>query len=177
MIWAPHFAEICRLLIAIVLLFAAISKLFTFTQFKENLVESFHFPNNLSSIIAILVIAIESLLSILILANGSWTYLAMQMAFILLSAFSILIIWVLVKDKVISCNCFGSATTPISMLDLVRNMVFIAASYCYLIISPISEISFSYYPVLIALALILFQLSTHLADTLLLIQFKDRGNS
>ncbi len=168
-----YLSEVFRMLLFFVLLTAAWGKTAIFSLFQQNLVDSFYVPQKLGFIVAIGLIGSEWLLAFwLFFANSTryWALLATLGLFILFSA---IIIVVLVKDKLISCNCFGKAEQNISIYDLIRNLILILACSYILVLSPAHQsIALGAQLLLSGIAFIFFQLSIKLNDIAFLLRFK-----
>ncbi len=171
-----YISEICRLYVFVLLIVAAWGKSNTFNLFQQNLMDSFHIPKKFSKFVALTIIGLEWLLAIFLLANSSWTKLSMLLTLILFITFTATIGILLIKDKVINCNCFGRTNRPISFYDLFRNLILIAASGYHLVFSTV-ELSFEpiTYLQLFGVAVILFLITTSLYDISLLIRYQDKG--
>ena len=122
-----YLVEFCRLFIFMILLFSSIGKGRTFSQFRDNLTESFRIPGPWATTATTLIIAVEGLLSIGILINTGLTYLAMWGALILFIGFTLFISATVIQDRLVRCNCFGQDEEYISYLDIIRNVVLLLA--------------------------------------------------
>lgn len=175
-----YLSEICRLLIFFVLLFAAWGKTNTFSQFRQNLVESFKIRENLSKYVALIIIGSEWLLAAYIIINSIHVNFAMLTALLIFILFTFVIAVALVQDKIISCNCFGRAEQKISVYDLLRNLILIVACSYYLVFQQdlfqpgIQSIDIIPRLLLSGVAFILFQISTNLNEIAILVRFQDR---
>lgn len=94
-----------KILISTIFLFSFISKLFTFKQF-QNVFFSFGFNNNFSFIAAIFILALEILVSSLIIFKRTSIFGEVILFFLILSFF-ISALYSQIKRLQISCNCFG----------------------------------------------------------------------
>jgi hypothetical protein len=159
-----YLAEACRLFIFIVLCLAAISKSFTFSQFKQNLIDSFNVKSQFSTTAALLVILAEGGLALMILSNGPLAYISMLGALILFVVFAGVIVVSLIQNKRISCNCFGQSNDTISYFDVSRNLIFIIACGFYLLYPNTHSITLSIQLLLGTMAVSCFIVATHLND-------------
>ena len=129
----PYLVEICRLLVGFTLLAAAIGKIATFKQFSSDLSDSLKLSEHWSLSVTSLLVITELLLSMLILLNNHYGYMAMAIAAIMLSGFTLYIFVSLLQDKLIRCNCFGQSNDSISYFDVSRNLVLMIAASFYLL--------------------------------------------
>lgn len=127
-----YFNEIIRFSIGIVLLVAAYSKTIGFQQFMETLASSFHFNNSLSLAFAPLLIAVEYALGITLIAVPEISYWAVSATLIMFVSFTLVLAFMLFRDGVVKCNCFGAEDRPVSIADIARNLICILAMGLYL---------------------------------------------
>lgn len=130
-----YIAEIFRLFVAFLLLIAAISKLNAFSEFKNNLNESFGLTVAASTRFAPIVVAVELLLSGLLLLNTNASYLGMAASLFVFLAFTGVVSYRYVKEAIVKCSCFGEADRSVSAYDLLRNLIVIACIIFYLFYS------------------------------------------
>lgn len=163
-----YFAEMCRLFICLALVVASVSKVSTFTLFKDDLVTSFNIKAQYSGWVTVSIILTEGLLGIVILFNGPYTAYAMLAALLLFSVFT-LVLWIsLLQNKLIRCNCFGQSKENISYFDVSRNLLFILAGAYYLTCVGVQPLTTSNQMLLAAMATISFLISTHLTEIALI---------
>lgn len=124
--------EIIRLSIGMVLVLAAYSKTKEFREFKDTLVTSFGVNQSLSRYIAPAVIAAEWLSGFVLLVNIHAVDRAMFTALVMFSMFTTLVSFLLYRDGVVKCNCFGEQERPVSIFDMIRNTICIVAIVFYL---------------------------------------------
>jgi len=124
--------EILRIFIGLILLSAAWGKTKTFSSFVNSLNDSFGVNEKTSTVLALIIIIIELVLATGLLIKFKNVQLLMLINLGLFSLFTCVIIFLLIKDKAVSCNCFGEEKHPISFLDLMRNFIFITAISVYL---------------------------------------------
>jgi len=130
-----HLAEIAKLVTGFILLAAAWGKTRTYHQFKQNLTESFYVPTAASRWLTPLIILAEWGLAALLLTNRVNPYPLMLASLALFSIFTCVVIYLLAKDEVVKCSCFGEQKRPISQLDLIRNLGLISAIGFYLAVA------------------------------------------
>ena len=134
--------EIIRLFIGMVLLMAAYSKTLDIAQFKETLVSSFHLNKKLSNYLAPLLLIVEWAISVILLVKAPWLELAMLAALLMFIVFTTVVSFLLYRDGIVKCNCFGEEQRPASIFDMIRNTACILAILHYLftptIDSPLS---------------------------------------
>ena len=164
----PYLVEICRLLLGLTLLAAAIGKIANFKQFSSDLSDSLKLSTRWSQPLTSLLIISELLLSILILLNKYYEYMAMAMAAILLSSFTLYIVVSLLQNKLIRCNCFGQSNDSISYFDVSRNLVLIIAAIFYLLNQQAMAINTLSQFLLGFVALSILLIITHLQELALL---------
>ncbi len=123
-------AETLRLFTAFLLLAAVAGKLRTFTAFRDNLVSSFGMSPAASRLTAPAVAAAEGLTAVIVLGlaprPGMWA------ALLMFALFTALLAYRFIKDDVVRCSCFGEAERSLSGLDLLRNLLVLAAIAAYL---------------------------------------------
>lgn len=127
-----YWLEVCRCLIMIILLFAATGKTLNFSLFRKNLVESFHVPQQWSVVVALCVIILEWLLMLLIVNNGAFLYQSVFVVMCLFIGFTLIISYLLIKEQLVRCNCFGQSDDKISYYDVVQNLLIILACIFFL---------------------------------------------
>ena len=157
-----YLAEISIYFIGFVMLTAAWSKTKSYHHFTESLVSSFHLSKTLSKLLAPLVIILEWSLALILLTKLFPPQLAMQISLLLLSIFTLVVLFLLIKHEVVKCNCFGEESRPISIFDLIRNLGFIASIIFYLVYSNSdAELSIEVSILLASLAIIMTIISVN----------------
>lgn len=172
-----YIAEIIRIFIGFILLSAAWGKTKTFAEFTSSLAASFNLSNKISLFLSPIIILIEFILAFSLLSKLSDTHVLMFISLALFSLFACIICFLLVKDKVVSCNCFGEEKQPISSLDLIRNFIFISAICIYLFVSyPEKELSNNILILLASVSVILTILSINFNKIIMVLTLSNQGH-
>jgi hypothetical protein len=168
-----YLAETCRLFVLIALLAAAIGKSANFRRFRDSLGEAFPVleRSNGAMPIAAAILIGEWSAALLILAGGVFSRAGLLLASGLFVFLTAVVALVLAKGLSIRCNCFGASQRRISGYDMVRNVLFIAAAGFGLygasadgVAGVLGGLTLSAYVPLVAVALMLFQLSIGLRE-------------
>ena len=116
----------CRVTLALAFSLSAISKIFKMQPFVKAVANFKILPNQFTRFASYLFVTGETLAAILLILG----YLpqGFVLAGLLLLVFSSALAVVLWRKMHISCNCFGSAETIISIYDLWRNGFFVVCS-------------------------------------------------
>lgn len=160
-----YLSELARFVVFCTMAMAGLGKAVTFSDVKQNLVESFNVPSRLSTLSAALLIGVELVLALVVVFKTPFTAWGMIVSALVFLLFSLLIASLLLKDNIVRCNCFGNTEQRISGLDLVRNGLLLLACYYYLV-QPASESELSLVEsiLLLGTAYILVQIIIHLTD-------------
>jgi hypothetical protein len=175
-----YLAEACRWFVMIALLFAALGKSLHFQPFRDSLGDAFPGFGRVGALVcAVAILAGEWLAGLLILAGGEAARIGLLLALVLFLALTAAVSSVLARGLSIRCNCFGASRQPITGLDVVRNLLFIAATGVALhdAAAGVREgvLGGLPWPVVlstIAVALSVFLLSIHLRDLAQLLRFR-----
>ena len=167
-----YLAETCRLFVLIALLAAAIGKTANFRRFRDSLDEAFPtLRRDGAMLIAAAILIGEWSAALLMLAGGAWSRAGLLLASGLFVFLTAVVAVVLAKGLSVRCNCFGASQRRISGYDLLRNLLFIAAAgvgLCGASVSGIAGVfgglALPVYLPMVAVALMLFQLSTGLRE-------------
>lgn len=123
-----HVLVFVRVLIGVIFAVSASGKLRDIRAFRAA-VEDFRLvPRRLAGIIAVVLAGLEAALVVTMAAGGVLLPFAFVGAAFLLAAFSVALAIALRRHSVLSCKCFGSATTRLSGYDLGRNLCLIACA-------------------------------------------------
>lgn len=128
-----YFAEVVRYFIGFLLFFAALGKLKTFAQFKQNLTESFGLSAGVGAGLAPVIVGTELLLAVLVLLNHPVNYLAMAASLLMFVLFTSVVAYQFVKEGIVKCSCFGEDERRVSGFDLLRNAIVIGSIVFYLL--------------------------------------------
>lgn len=118
----------CRLILIVVFLFSAYSKLRDFSTFRTTIVRFNIVPEPSSHFVALSVLTAEILTIVLLSSDRSLLMWGFLLGGGLLTVFSIALYSTLVRKIKTSCNCFGSSEQVISKHDLWRNLGFIVCA-------------------------------------------------
>jgi hypothetical protein len=120
---------------ALLLLAAAIGKTRSFSLFHNNLVSSFGISAWLSPAIAALLVTLEFFLAGWLFFSTTAVATAMTVVLLMLSAFSLMLLWRYLLDGNVKCSCFGEQNRPVSAFDLIRNLL-ILLTICLYFFAP-----------------------------------------
>jgi hypothetical protein len=118
----------CRVVSGLVFLISGVSKASHLPQFKQTIVTFRLLPNQLSGIAALLFLAGEFSVVLLMIVGGSFLLPGFILAITLLTVFSGALVSVLIRKLRTSCNCFGPSEKPVTVSDLWRNLGFIGCA-------------------------------------------------
>ena len=127
-----YLAETCRYLILFTMCVAALGKVASYAQFRENLHQGFDIPVSWTGLITLVLIVSEATVVLLLVLEPRLRMLGMILATFMLVAFTLVLVWVLLKDRLVRCNCFGSNNDFIGVSDVVRNLLLISACFGYM---------------------------------------------
>lgn len=119
-----HTLILARLVIGLTLALAFASKLRDVPAFRDALEDFQVVPRRAVPTVAATVLAAEAATAGLMLTSGWPLAVGFIGAFALLATFSVAIGMAVRRNLRVSCNCFGSATTRVSPIDLARNAAF-----------------------------------------------------
>jgi hypothetical protein len=160
---AAYIAEACRLTIVLVLAVAVAGKAMARQDVADSIADLVRVPERVARAGAALVLGAEGLIALLLLAGGGWSRPAMAAAIMLFAIFTGFILLALVQRRAVVCSCFGGRGHPLSLWDLVRNLILIAAGAIYLSQSPLGHaLAPAVWLLLAGIAFILFLVSTNL---------------
>lgn len=114
----------CRVVIGMVFLISSASKALHLVQFKQTITHFRLLPSKLSGSAALLFLAGEGSVVVLIIAGGNLLLPGFLLAMTLLLVFCGALASVLFRKLRTSCNCFGPSAHPITVSDLWRNLGF-----------------------------------------------------
>ncbi len=118
-------SHILRTLFGLIFVYSAYSKLFAIDNF-----ELFIFGNGISnwdiaSTFARLIISTELFIGIMLLIN-IYTKRILQINLVILALFSVLMVYFIIfKDNITNCNCFGEEIKFTPIESLLKNVIFI----------------------------------------------------
>jgi hypothetical protein len=116
---------LCRIVVVLVFLSAALNKARAFPQFRRTIVQFHLLPSRLGGLpswcIALMVLLLETLTAVAAIAGGAWLLIGFGLALALLLTFSTALAWLLLRGIQTPCNCFGTSAHAVSSADLWRN--------------------------------------------------------
>ncbi|HLV99936.1 MAG TPA: MauE/DoxX family redox-associated membrane protein [Ktedonobacterales bacterium] len=118
----------CRVVTGLVFLISGVSKAGHLPQFKQTIITFRLLPNHLSGITALLFLAGEFGVVLLMIAGGHFLLPGFILAITLLAVFCGALASVLARSLHTSCNCFGPSEKPVTVSDLWRNLGFIVCA-------------------------------------------------
>lgn len=118
----------CRVVTGLVFLVSGVSKSGHLPQFKQTIINFRILPNQLSGIAALLLLAGEFGVVLLMIAGGNFLLPGFVLAIALLIVFCGALASVLARSLRTSCNCFGPSEKPVTVSDLWRNLGFIGCA-------------------------------------------------
>lgn len=115
----------CRIVLGLVLLLAFANKVLNMPRFQQTVAGFGILPPRLSAIAAVLFVAGELVVVLLMALGGAFLGPGFALATLLLVSFSVALLSVLVRGMNVSCGCFGPSQKAVSAYDLWRNAGFI----------------------------------------------------
>lgn len=99
-------------------------------QFTQAVANFKLLPARWSRPVALLFLAGELAVVMLILAGGRFLPAAFGLALLLLAAFTVALVSILARNLQTACNCFGNSQKPVTYTDVWRNigLVLVAAT-------------------------------------------------
>ena len=162
---ATYVAEACRLYILLVLIAAAAGKLAAMADLRDTIAALIPLPAPFVRAVAVAIVGAEALAALLLAAGGSWSRTGMAAALMLFILFTAAILVALVQGRTVQCRCFGGRGHAISVHDVARNGVLMAACGLYLRSgAPGAPIEAIGWLLLFGIALILFLITTNLDE-------------
>ena len=114
-----------RIVIGIVFFVSALGKLRNFSEFTQTIQRFQILPRMLISPSTWLFISCEITVVILLVLGKQFLVFGFVLAGLLLLIFSMALLSVLIRKISTPCNCFGAGKNPVSVYDIVRNIIFI----------------------------------------------------
>lgn len=124
---AVFFADVLRLMGALLLLAAAYGKWQALGQFRDNLASSFGVAPALAALLAPAIAGTELGLALGLAAGGATGQAALAGALLLFIAFTAVVARKYATEDIVKCSCFGDADRSVSGFDLARNVAIIFA--------------------------------------------------
>jgi len=125
-------SETCRLYVLVVLLVAAAGKAHALGRFAETVEALVHVPARWSRAAATAIVISELVIALALLSGGAVARPGMVAALALFLAFTAVLGAALAQRRAVRCNCFGASEHPLSVWDLARNLLLIAACAAWL---------------------------------------------
>lgn len=174
---AAYLSEAYRLYILVVLFASSVGKAHAIGSFAETLEALVHLPARWSRSAAAAIAASEFLVALALLSGGAAAHHGMAAALALFLAFTAVLLVALAQRRTVSCNCFGASDHPISVWDLVRNLLLIAACAAWLLMGRSAvALAPGGWLLLLGVAVIAFLLSTNLHRIAPLLRLTRRSN-
>lgn len=118
----------CQVVLAIIFLLAATGKILHTEQFAATLRLS-HLPGAVVQFISVLIPILELVLAAtLVLSTARSLTVTMVAALVLLSVFTIWMIWVYARGLRLTCSCFGASGSDVGLRSITRNGVLIVVA-------------------------------------------------
>lgn len=159
------FVTFCRITIGLLFLYSFLTKIHNVDQFAQTISNLKFLPPKLSKKIAFSVLIGELGVVGMALVGSRFLPIAFVFASLLLTGFSLVLAWVLLRHIQTSCNCFGTSKNNITIYDLFRNIGFLACTVIGGIVSNtnyIQPLSILEYTFISLFALIFLGLMTNL---------------
>lgn len=115
----------CRIVVGLVFLLAFAGKVLNLVRFQQTVASFGILPPRLSALAAVLFVAGELVVVVLIALGDAFLGLGFALAILLLFSFSAALLLVLVRGMNVSCGCFGPSQKAVSAYDLWRNAGFL----------------------------------------------------
>jgi len=126
----PQSLIFSRIAIGLVFAVSILGKLRDFPTFEQT-VENFRIlPQALVKVCAYIFLGGEiAVIGVMVLGNKPLLFAGFLMAILLLAIFCFAILTSLIRSLQVPCNCFGSSQRPASLVDVWRNIVFLACAF------------------------------------------------
>lgn len=171
---SAYLAEVLRCFTGWLLLAAAVGKLRTWRDFNANLGELLGVGDAYRRLPALLIVGAEAGIGLAVLANGAETRVAMAAALGMMTLFTGFVGYKFVREDLIRCSCFGEAARSVSVLDLLRNVIAIAAIAYYLVAAD-GTVAGAAAALAAVLGLILALVAIAFQDTVMLVLYPRDG--
>lgn len=124
----PYLLTFSRVALGLLFAYAFLAKVRDVAQFAAAVGRFELLPRRWVKTAALLFLAGELAVILLLLTGGSWLPLAFALASLLLTLFTLALLSTLRRGIETSCNCFGASEKPLTYYDVGRNAGFIACS-------------------------------------------------
>jgi uncharacterized membrane protein YphA (DoxX/SURF4 family) len=124
----PYLLAFCRLSIGFLFLYSFLAKVRDTAQFTEAITHFKLLPSDYSQPLALLFLAGEAAVVLLIILGGLLLPLAFGLAGLLLLTFTLALLSALRRNIQTACNCLGPSDKPLTQYDIWRNTGFIVCS-------------------------------------------------
>lgn len=118
----------CRFAVILLFAFSFITKIVDINNYASSIGRFNLIPSRFSKIAAVILIAQEFLIVVLLLLDIRFQVVGFGIASVILLIFTFAIGAALFRGLRISCNCFGASEKRISTYDILRNILFIICS-------------------------------------------------
>lgn len=123
-----YLAAYCTAVIGLAFTISFIRKLPALPQFEQAVAGFRLLPRRWSKVAALLFLAVEALIPLLMIFGGPFLAMGLILACLLLFIFSIALASVLLRRIRTTCNCFGASGDTVSVYDIGRNVVLIGCA-------------------------------------------------
>ncbi len=127
-----------RLFIGGVLVIAAIGKLRNIRSFVLT-VRSFRIVSRRWERLLAWTVVLTEIVTAFLLAIHDWSAVGLGLAVLLMGAFTVAMLTVLARGERVACGCFGSSTTLIGKMHIVRNSFIILMAIVGIVTSVTSD--------------------------------------
>ncbi|MCL4869806.1 MAG: hypothetical protein KJ063_12635 [Anaerolineae bacterium] len=124
----PYLLTFSRVALGLLFAYAFLAKVRDVAQFAAAVGRFELLPRRWVKTAALLFLAGELAVILLLLTGGSWLPLAFALAALLLLLFTLALLSALRRNIQTSCSCFGTSDKPLTYYDIWRNAGFMACS-------------------------------------------------
>lgn len=124
----PYLLAFCRIVIGLTFTYSFLAKVRNVDQFAQAITDFQLLPRGFSRPLAILFLAGELIVAVMVLIGDQFLSWAFVLAVLLLSIFTVAEVSVLTRNIQTSCHCFGASEEPVTYHDVWRNIGYIVCS-------------------------------------------------
>jgi Methylamine utilisation protein MauE len=118
----------CRLLVGILFAVSFAGKALNISTFEQTITSFRLLPKRMIRATALTLLAAELLVVALVAIGGRYLNFGLALAILLLVIFSGVLVSVMVRGILTSCNCFGPTDKPVSWYDVWRNVALLGCA-------------------------------------------------
>lgn len=128
----------CRSVVILIFISSFARKVRHVAIFQQTITSFALLPARFSRAIALVVLLAEALVVVLAIPGGPLLLPGYLLAAMLLLLFSVALFSVLARGISTTCSCFGPGATTVSVIDIVRNLGFLACTLvgCFTLAEP-----------------------------------------